>query len=308
MTTQDATPLVSVIIRCFNEEKHIGNLLRALQQQTYKNHEVIVVDSGSNDSTVQIAQSFAVRIVRISPNDFTFGFSLNQGCAAAQGAIFVIASAHVLPVHERWLEELVKPFVDPKVAIVYGRQIGNSITKFSEHQVFAQQFPETSNFQQQTPFCNNANAAIRGEIWKKRKYDETLSGLEDLDMGVWAINNGYYIAYNADAAVIHIHEETPRKIFNRYKREAIAIKKILPDSHLPLWEFLWLWISNMLLDLLRSVKHRTFFKSFTEIIMFRTMQYWGMYSGIHNRSPLTHEMIIRFYYPRKPNALVRKKK
>lgn len=308
MTETQNRPLVSVIIRCFNEEKHIGNLLRALQFQTVKDYEAIIVDSGSNDSTLQIAKSYAARIVTISPKNFTFGFSLNQGCAAARGAIFVIASAHVLPMHERWLEELIKPFTDSKVAIVYGRQIGNSITKFSEHQVFAQQFPETSNFRQQTPFCNNANAAIRREIWEKRNFDETLSGLEDLDMGVWVIKNGYYLAYNADAAIVHIHEETPRKIFNRYKREAIALKKILPDSHLSLWEFLWVWISNMLLDLLRSMKQRTFFRSFAEIMMFRTMQYWGMYSGIHNRSPLTHEMIMRFYYPRRPNALQRNKK
>ncbi|MGA9405708.1 MAG: glycosyltransferase [Bacteroidota bacterium] len=289
---------VSVIIRCFNEEKHIGNLLQALQEQTLRSLDVIVVDSGSTDGTLSIVNNFSARIITIKPEDFSFGYSLNEGCKVARGEFFVIASAHVIPVDETWLEELIKPLRDPAVAVAYGRQLGNYLTKFSEHQVFSQQFPKESNFKQTSPFCNNANAAIRRSVWERHHYDESLTGLEDVEMGKWVLNNGFVLAYNVTASVIHIHEETPKKIFNRYKREAIALKRIFPDSHMKLNEFLSLLARSIFSDQMRALKSGKIFRCFFEIFVFRSMQYWGTYTGINSRSELTHEMMIRFYYPR----------
>lgn len=292
--------LVSIIIRCFNEEKHIGNLINSIKSQAYDNYEIVIVDSGSTDSTIDIVKNYPVKIIRIKPEEFTFGFSLNRGCEAAKGNYLVLASAHVLPFDDKWLDELIRPFKNPDVSVVYGRQIGNNVTKFSEHQVFAQQFPGISNFAQTTPFCNNANCAVRRSIWKDYLYDESLTGLEDLDFGNKVIKNGKLIAYNADAAVYHMHEESAEEIFNRYKREAIALKRIFPDSHLYLLECLYLWLSNLMLDVLRAIKNHKFMRNFSDIIIFRTMQYFGTYSGIHVRSELTREMLMKFYYPRKP--------
>ena len=84
--------------------------------------------------------------------------------AAATGDIVVIASAHVYPVYEDWLTQLVAPFDDPCVAVVYGKQRGDASTRFSEHRVLAQWFPQESNYDQQSPFCNNANCAVRREL------------------------------------------------------------------------------------------------------------------------------------------------
>jgi hypothetical protein len=73
-----------------------------------------------------------------------------------------------------WLERMLARFADPQVALVYGKQRGNETTKYSEHQVFAKWFPEKSNLNQDHPFCNNANAAIRWSLWEQLPYDETL--------------------------------------------------------------------------------------------------------------------------------------
>ena len=51
-------PQCSIVIRAFNEGKHIGRLLEGIRQQTIKDVQVILVDSGSTDDTVQIAESF----------------------------------------------------------------------------------------------------------------------------------------------------------------------------------------------------------------------------------------------------------
>ncbi|MGE0705785.1 MAG: glycosyltransferase family 2 protein [Vicinamibacterales bacterium] len=291
-------PSVSIIIRCFNEERHIGTLLERIYAQTVRDPEVIVVDSGSTDDTLTIVERFPVRLVCISPTDFTFGYSLNQGCRLASGTCLVFASAHVVPCREDWLERLIEPFADALVALVYGRQLGNERTKFSEHQLFAKQYPAESNPDQRIPFCNNANAAVRRSLWLEHPYDETLSGLEDLAWGKWAVERGHRIAYQADAAVFHIHDESPAQIKRRHMREALALKRIFPDSHVTFLQFLGLLASNVTRDLLAALRRGEVVGRFGEILMFRGMQYWGTYRGMNYRSPLTHELIMRFYYPR----------
>jgi len=219
---------ISIIVRCFNEEEHIGRLLIGITQQSLKNIEILLVDSGSTDATVFIASRFPVKFVYISPDEFSFGRALNKGCQDAQGDFLVFISAHCWPVYPDWLEQLLKPFTDENVALVYGKQRGNEMTKFSEHQIFRTWFPEKSELSQNHPFCNNANCAIRREIWEKMPYNEDLTGLEDIDWAKRALDSGYSIAYSAEAEITHVHQETPERIFNRYFREAIALKTIFP--------------------------------------------------------------------------------
>ena len=116
----------SVIVRCFNEERHIGRLLSGLVRQTRQPDQIVIVDSGSTDATLAIARRFPVEIHTIEPEQFSFGRSLNIGCRAADGDILVFASAHVHPVYDTWLVELTAPFSDPQVALTYGRQEGTS--------------------------------------------------------------------------------------------------------------------------------------------------------------------------------------
>src|SRR5690606_13632722 len=121
-------------------------------------------------------------------------------------------------------------------------QRGYEGSKYSEHQIFHQWYPEASNLDQVTAFCNNANAAIRKSLWDLHPYDETLTGLEDLEWGKWAKGQVYKIAYVAEAEIVHIHNETPRGVYNRYRREAMALRRIYPESNFNLYDFLRLTI------------------------------------------------------------------
>lgn len=122
----------SVVIRAYDEEKYIGRLLEGIRQQTIKDVEIILVDSGSTDGTVSVAESFGARIVRILSAEFTFGRSLNLGIRAATRELIVIASAHVYPVYPDWLESLLHPFENENVALTYGKQRAPISAKFSE--------------------------------------------------------------------------------------------------------------------------------------------------------------------------------
>ncbi len=119
----------SLVIRAFNEERHLPRLLEGIRNQTVRNVELILVDSGSTDATVDIAEKYGVRVVHITPAEFTFGRSLNLGLAAASSPVVVIASAHVYPVYPDWLEKLISPFSDPRIALAYGRQTGTENLK-----------------------------------------------------------------------------------------------------------------------------------------------------------------------------------
>jgi len=221
----------SIVIRAYNEAGHLPRLLEGIRQQTVEDVEIILVDSGSTDDTVLIAESYGAQVVRIPSDEFTFGRSLNFGVRAARRELVVVASAHVYPVYPDWLECLLRPFEDDQVALVYGKQRGMETSKFSEHRIFRQWFPDTDVAQQDSPFCNNANAAIRRSFWEGHPYDETLTGLEDLAWAKWAQGAGYVISYAAHAEIIHVHDERPRGIYNRYRREAMAFKRIFPESH-----------------------------------------------------------------------------
>jgi len=73
----------SIVIRAYNGEKHIGRLLEGIKHQTVNDTEIILVDSGSTDRTMSVAESLDARLVRIPSDEFTFGRSLNFGVQAA---------------------------------------------------------------------------------------------------------------------------------------------------------------------------------------------------------------------------------
>lgn len=288
----------SLVIRCYNEEQHIAKLLTGITQQALKNIEIIMVDSGSTDATLDIASRYPVTILQIKPEEFSFGKALNIGCQAATGDILVLASAHVYPVHKDWLEKLQEPFIDPKIAIAYGKQRGNHNSQYSEHQIFAQWFPEQSILNQPFPFCNNANAAIRRSIWEQNPYDEYLTGLEDLDWAKRVMALGYRIAYVAEAEVIHIHNESPRKTYNRYRREAIALKQIYPHEKFHFWDFLRLFTANLISDYYYAWNDHQLSQNLLAIPLFRLMQFWGTYRGFSQRGLVSNQLRQTFYYPR----------
>jgi glycosyltransferase involved in cell wall biosynthesis len=293
-------PTYSIVIRCFNEEKHIGLLLDWLGKQTLPNVEIVVVDSGSTDGTLNIARRYPVKLVHIPSAEFTFGKALNLGIRHASGDLVAIASAHVYPTDKYWLEKLFQPFENPNIALTFGRQIGNDKTKFSEHQIFRKWFPdEPHGYEQDHPFCNNANAAIRRSVWEKLPYDETITGLEDLDWAKRALANGYKLAYVPDAVIVHVHEETPQRILNRYRREAIAYRRIFPEAHFSLYDLCYLILSNIVSDYIYAFKQGRFWGNITEIPVFRIMQFWGTYKGYRQKGEVSSMLKKRFYYPNK---------
>ena len=295
--SQSVKPVCSIVIRAYNEEKHIVRLLTGILEQSVKNVQIILVDSGSRDATVALASNFPVEVVHIRPQEFTFGHSLNLGIARAAADLVVMASAHVYPVYPDWLERLIEPFEDAQTAAVYGKQRGAATSKFSEHQIFRTWYPDTSVHHQTTPFCNNANAAIRRSLWEQHLYDERLPGLEDLGWTQWVQGQGLGVAYSAEAEIIHVHNETWRGIYNRYRREGMAFKQIYPHETFGLDDFFRLWRRNVTSDWKAAAAQGLLAKEWLNIIRFRALQFWGTFQGYRQSGPLTWQLKRTFYYP-----------
>lgn len=220
-------PDTSIIIRAFNEERHLPELFDALDQQTYRDFEALVVDSGSFDRTAEIARARADRVVQIQPQDFTFGYSLNAGIRQARGSQLIIVSAHAIPTSREWLGRLVGALRQPNVAMVYGRQIGRRESQYSECRDFYRTYgAERRLLQPPHFFANNANSAIRQELWRDHEFDEFLPGLEDIEWAKFWMERGWQVAYEPEANVYHVHTETWRQVRRRYYREGVAAKAI----------------------------------------------------------------------------------
>lgn len=297
----------SIVIRAYNEAPHIGRLLEGIARQSVEDVEVIVVDSGSTDATIDIAEAHGANLLQIPADEFSFGRSLNLGIAAATREYVVIASAHVYPVYPDWLERLLQPFDDPRLALVYGKQRGAEGSRFSEQRIFRQWFPDADERRQRSPFCNNANAAIRRSLWQVHPYDETLTGLEDVAWAKQAQDSGSQICYAAHAEVIHVHNETPRGVYRRYRREAMAFKRIFPEAHFNAYDFARLTFTNITSDLVAAGETQQW-GQFSSILWFRTMQFWGTYQGYRHSGPVTQQLRQTFYYPHGANAIAATKR
>src|SRR5437867_2765840 len=139
--TRVQSPETSIVIRAFNEERWLPEVLTAIDRQTYRDFEVLLVDSGSLDRTRDIAAAHGAHIIRLRSEDFTFGHSLNLGIHTARGSFIAIISAHAIPTDERWLERLITPLREPQTAMVFGGQRGHAISKFSEARDLERVFP-----------------------------------------------------------------------------------------------------------------------------------------------------------------------
>ena len=288
----------SIVIRAFNEASHIGRLLEGIARQTGVRAEVIVVDSGSTDATVEISEQHGARVLHIRPAEFTFGRALNLGLQATSHGYVILASAHVYPLYPDWIEGLLRPFEDPGVGIVYGKQRGGPGSNFSERQIFRHWYPDEDPGDRAGSFCNNANAAIRRSLWEQHPYDESLTGLEDVAWAKWAQQAGYTVHYASQAEIIHVHHETARGVYNRYRREAMAFKRIFSEAHFSLYDFARLVTSNIASDLTQAAHEAHLWGQMFSIVWFRAAQFWGTYQGYRHASPVTQQLRETFYYPR----------
>lgn len=236
--------LASILIRTNNEEKYLARTIQAIRAQSFQSYEIIVIDSGSTDGTLDIVASLQdVALVYVAPEEFTFGRALNVGAERARGEYLVTLSAHALPRDETWLFNLVRHFEDPLVAGVYGRQLPrpDAYPPVKVDYLCCYNSEARVLSAVEDAFFSNANAAIRCQLWKALPFDEELPACEDQDWARKALARGYKIVYEPQAAVYHSHNEFLLAVYRRYRKEERAWRQILPDRRVNFRDFYQVW-------------------------------------------------------------------
>ncbi|MFN8542820.1 MAG: glycosyltransferase family 2 protein [Candidatus Binatia bacterium] len=212
-------PVVSIVIRCRDEARHLGPVLAGvLAQQGAPPFEVVALDSGSTDGTLEVLARHPVRVEHLAAGDFTYGRALNVGAAHARGVLVVYLSAHCRPLDPTWLAVLVAPFADPAVTATFGRQVPLPGVNPIEALATARNFPPAAPA---GVLFSTANGAVRRAAVLARPFDEAIPIAED---HVWALGvvAPERIAYVPDAAVGHSHPMGLRHWHARFFAHGLA--------------------------------------------------------------------------------------
>src|SRR3989475_6476087 len=278
-------PETSIVIRAYNEEKHLPELFRSLAGQEYRDFETVVVDSGSIDRTRVRAQVRSNSVVFFRKRSFRLGSSLNEVVQNSASTFFTFVSPHSMPADSSWLGNLVEPLRDPHTAMVYGRQQGVAQSKFGEFLDFTRTFGQKREVLKPPKFlANNANSAIRRDLWNRYTFDETLPGLEDVDWAKHWMEEGYLVVYEPSASIHHIHDETWSQVRHRYYREGQAARWIGITSRRHLPRELFREVAYFFGDLIQSIKQGAFSQKANEIVRFRFEKTAGRVGGIGDGS------------------------
>lgn len=288
---------ISVLVRARDEAAHLPRLIEGLSNQSTRPDEVVLVDSGSTDSTVEIAAAAGWKVVHLDPGDFSFGKSLNVGFEACSSEIVVIMSAHVYPTRADYIRLITQRVSPDGRSIAYGRQIGDYRTKFSEKVLMSTWFPDERITDQGHAFTNNANACVPRALWKELRFDESLSGLEDIAFSIGVLSIGGKIVYEHEAEIVHVHEETYFQIAKRYEREALAYKRIFPGERMSWIHACRLALRNVVRDSALAFRERRLMEVWPSIMAFRFSQFFGAWRGFRRSGGGDSELLKRMYYP-----------
>lgn len=230
----------SVVIRTFNSERTIGDVLRSLRNQSFGDFEIIVVDSGSTDGTLDIVREYPHVFVDYSPNKFTYSGSLNAGCSAARGEYIVCLSSHCVPLHSEWLGRLVGALdSDEQLASAWGPLIFDledySTKRGGVELVSLKEFLHRPN-----QGLQNANGIIRRRLWEERPFSTKVRRCEDQDWAYDYLRRGYRTAIVHGAPVHYRFVPDFYRFALKTYRDSVALYELFGhETRVPTAELWW---------------------------------------------------------------------
>ena len=221
--TEDS-PAISVVIRTFNSSKTLEQVVSRLG--AFRQDEIIIVDSGSKDSSIQIARRLGTRLVPYN-GPFNYGRSLNLGFESAINPWVLVLSSHCIPIepeHLRRMHRVLAGF-PPNTAVAYFPTVLTSVSKEPKDttRLFSPQEWEKSRML----LGGNTHALYQLDCWRQHPFDETLAVSEDVEWFHWAIRAGYSAAQCSGPGVLYRNQATMRRMFAKGLLDARAARAML---------------------------------------------------------------------------------
>lgn len=241
----NSSPSLSLILLTYNGGPTLARTLAAIfgqEQGVLPALEVVAIDSGSRDATLETLRQYPVTLHQISQREFGHGRTRNLGARLAQGEWLIYLSQDAVPAHARWLANLTRHLHDPQVAAAFSRQlpppgVGPIETYFLE-QTYPPQAMRHDPLQAQAAgepsirriFFSNVSAAIKKSVWAKCPFPENLVMSEDQAFARAALQAGYSLVYDPEAAVYHGHRYTLKQLFQRNFDSGYSLQAVTGDS------------------------------------------------------------------------------
>jgi rhamnosyltransferase len=224
---------VTIVIPTLNGGAMLERVLDAVEAQDAPcERELIAVDSGSTDGTVERLRARGAIVRQTSAGEFNHGETRNAALAAASGDAAVLLVQDAVPVSRDWLRNLIQPFAEPDIAGSFGRQrampdASRVTTHYLASWVAAQETPRvtgpltTDALGALDPLArhhlcafDNVCSCVRLDVWRKHPFRRTPIA-EDLRWAVEVMLGGYRLAYAPDAVVWHSHDRSVRYELDR---------------------------------------------------------------------------------------------
>lgn len=202
--------------------------------------EVLMIDSGSTDHTLEHAARYApIRVHRIPPADFGHGRTRNLGARLATGRTLVYMVQDATPATRDFLRRLTAPLAEPGVTAAFGRQLARPWTNRIEKLFMAATYSDkrqvraysgSGPLRMKDVFFSNVCSAIRRDVWEEIPFDEALIMSEDQQWARRALQAGHRIIYEPTAAVYHSHNYRLKELFQRNFDSGVSLVGITEDS------------------------------------------------------------------------------
>lgn len=214
---------VSIIIRTFDSGRTIGEVLEVVSSQGFTDREVVIVDSGSSDATLEIVDRYPHVFVDFSGKPFGYGASLNAGIAASSGEYAVCLSSHCVPLRDDWLDGLVRVMEsDERLAgawgpLVFERRDGRVASDGVEVMDLEGFYGQPNRGLQ------NSNSIVRRSLWGERPFSEDVPTAEDQDWAHHFLKLGYGTALVKDAPVLYRIPQGPIRYGRKMSQEFLVL-------------------------------------------------------------------------------------
>ena len=219
--------VISVVIPVKDGGLDLVRCLEAIaRQQVEEEVEVVVVDSGSSDGSVERARRLGARVHEIPPQEFSHGGARNLGAELAAGDVVVFTSQDAYAADENWLAALVAPLRErDDVAGVYGRQLPHASAIPSERYFLdflygptprTQRLTDPDRLSFEATLFSNVNSAVPRAVLERYPLAADVIMSEDQEWSRRVLEAGLVIVYEPRAAVRHSHAYTIAGAFRRF--------------------------------------------------------------------------------------------